>query len=403
MIKDYFILAFRNLRKRKLRSWLTMIGIFISIATIFILVALSFGLQDSVNEQFQALGTDKFFIQPKGQLGFTTSDAAQLTLEDVDVVEKVGGIKTVSYMTMGNAKIEFNDQKRYYIVAGLPVEDKERFDVLVEGVNLEPMDGRLIKRGDGHKVMLGSRYKEVFKKPINPGNKIELNDEEFRVVGILESVGNPQDDLNIYITYESFQELYNSSNRVDYIYVQINSNQEIADVSERVKQRLMDFRDVDEKTIDFTILTPEQLLESFQNILIVITIFLLGVAGISLVVGGIGIANTMYTSVLERTKEIGIMKAIGARNSEIISIFVIEAGLLGLVGGIGGVLLGILASKIIEYIARTSLGSGFLSIGIPTWLVIACLVFAFLAGTISGAWPSYQASKIRPTEALRYE
>ncbi len=185
--------------------------------------------------------------------------------------------------------------------------------------------------------------------------------------------------------------------------VQIEEGEDILQIADRVERRLRSSREVTEKTQDFTILTPEQLLESFGTILNIITSFLGGIAAISLVVGGIGIANTMYTSVLERRKEIGVMKAIGAKNSDITSIFLIESGVLGLIGGLIGVILGILAGKIIEFIAINQLGTNLLTIATPTWLIVTCLAFAFLAGAISGTLPAIQASKIKPTEALRYE
>ena len=144
-------------------------------------------------------------------------------------------------------------------------------------------------------------------------------------------------------------------------------------------------------------------MESFGVILNIITAFLIGVAAISLLVGGIGIANTMYTSVLERTKEIGVMKSVGAKNSDITLIFLIESGLLGLVGGIIGIALGIAIGQFVEYIAINQLATTLLRVSTPAWLVVSCLLFAFLAGATSGTLPALRAAKIKPTDALRYE
>ena len=165
----------------------------------------------------------------------------------------------------------------------------------------------------------------------------------------------------------------------------------------------MNYRDVDEKTIDFSILTPEELLRSFGTILNIITAFLLGVAGISLLVGAIGIANTMYTSVLERTKEIGVMKAIGAKNSDILYIFMIESGILGVIGGAMGILVGIGVGKIIDYIAVNQLQTNLLKVATPWYLIVGCLLFAFIIGSLSGLMPAKQASKLKPADTLRYE
>jgi putative ABC transport system permease protein len=160
---------------------------------------------------------------------------------------------------------------------------------------------------------------------------------------------------------------------------------------------------VTDKTIDFTILTPEELLATFGIILNIITAFLAGIAAISLLVGSIGIANTMYTSVLERTKEIGTMKAIGARNSDIMLIFLIEAGLLGAIGGVMGILLGMGISKLIEFIVLNILGSNLLKVQFNIYLIVGSFAFSFLIGAFSGLFPARQASRLNPVDALRYE
>lgn len=403
MISDYFTLAFRNIRKRKLRSWLTLVGIFISIATIFVLIALSLGLQGAVEEQFRLLGTDKFFIQPRGQLaGPGTGGAVELTQDDLDVVEKVTGVKELSPWTGASAKIEFNDEVRYVTVVGI---DLETSDLFMETGAYKAEEGRVLKEGDQEDIMIGSQFKHnnLFKKPVTAGDKILINDHEFDVKGILNPIGNPGDDRLIYMSMEDFRPLFGIPERIDTIVVQVESGEDVQEVAEKTEKKLRSSRDVTEKTQDFTILTPEELLESFGTILNIITGFLLGVAGISLIVGGIGIANTMYTSVVERRKEIGVMKAVGAKNSDIILIFLIESGLLGLVGGIIGVILGIAIGKGIEYIAINQLGTTLLAVSFPVWLIVGCLAFAFLAGALSGTLPAMQASRVKPTEALRYE
>jgi len=406
MIQDYFIFAVKIIRKRKLRSWLTVVGIVIAVATIFILLSLSLGLQEAVNEQFRTIGIDKFFIQPRGQLGAPgTGGAVQLTTDDVETIKKVSGIKGVTFMTAGNAKIEFNNRARYYIVAGIPLDDEKSYQTLVEAAGWKIDEGELLKKGDKDEIVIGSLYKKgnLFGRNIVLGNKISINNKDFRVKGILKSVGNPGDDQNIFMSYEVFKEFFNSSKRVDAIYVQIKPGEDLDNVASETKKQLMKSRDVTEKTIDFSILTPEELLATFGTILNILTAFLGGVAAISLLVGGIGIANTMYTSVLERTKEIGTMKAIGARNSDILLIFVIEAGLLGIIGGIIGVGLGIGVSKLIEYIVAVQLNTSILKASLSPWLIIGCLFFAFVVGAVSGFFPARQASKLNPTEALRYE
>jgi len=405
MKKEYISLAVKNLRKRKLRSWLTMLGIFISIATIFVLITLSLGLKDAVNEQFRSLGTDKFFITPKGQLGAPgTGGAVQLTIEDVNVIEKVSGIKSVSYMVMGSAKVVFNDQTRYVYAIGLPLDNTAVFESLFESMDLKITQGKIFEQNDKGVVMTGSLYAEnVFSKPVKPKDRIIINDKEFVVKGILSALGNPSDDKNIYMALDDFKELYNSQDRVDQIIVQIESGENLKEIAAKVEKKLNTFRNVNTKTEDYSILTPEELLKSFDVILNIITAFLLGVSAISLLVGGIGIANTMYTSVLERTKEIGVMKSIGAKNSDVLWIFLIESGLLGLAGGVIGIILGFGISKIIEFIAVNQFNTSLLKVSFNLWLVLFCLSFSFLVGALSGILPAYRASKTNTVDALRYE
>lgn len=402
MITDYFKLAMRNLQKRKLRTWLTMIGIFISIATIFMLVSLSLGLQNAVEEQFEVLGADKFFVQPAtGFLGPPGSvGGVILTEEDVETLKNVRGVKQVAYYIAGNAKVEFNDVIRYHLVWGTTTDT----NLYIETGNLEVEEGRFLNEKDSG-VVLGNHHKtkNLFGKPISVGNKITMNDQDFKVRGIMEVIGNPDDDRIILMDMDSAREFFDVPERVDWIVVQVDEGEDIGEVSERAEDKLMKTRDVTEDTQDFSILAPEELLGSFQNILNIVTAFLAGVAAISLIVGGVGIANTMYTSVIERTNEIGVMKAIGAKNKDILMVFLIESGLLGLVGAIIGVGLGFSVSKGIEFIAINQLGTTLLQAASPIWLVLVSLGFGFIIGAISGTLPALQASKTNVVDALRYE
>tara|TARA_B100000315_G_scaffold250200_1_gene282615 strand:+ start:551 stop:1765 length:1215 start_codon:yes stop_codon:yes gene_type:complete len=404
MIKDYFILATRNLRKRKMRSFLTLMGIFISIATVFMLVSLSLGLQGAVEEEFRALGTDKVFIQSKtGFLGPPgSSSGVFLTEDDVDTVSKVRGIKDYSYFVAGNAKVEFKGQTNYLLVWGMPADNQE---VYLEVGAFEAEEGRLLEKGDKDAIVIGWFYpqEKVFKKQVRVGNKLEINGHDLKVKGTLERIGNPDDDKAIMMNIDTFREIFDIPTKVDVIIVQIKEGEDLNEVSDRIEDKLRKARGVTEKTQDFSIIKPEELLESFGNVLNIITAFLASIAAISLLVGGIGIANTMYTSVLERTREIGVMKAVGARNKDIRNIFLIESGLLGLIGGIIGVLLGYGVSKSIEYISINQLNTTLLQAAAPSYLIFGCLAFGFLIGAISGTLPAMHASKINVVEALRYE
>ncbi len=403
MISDYTLLAWRNVKKRKVRAWLTMIGIIISIATIFILISVSLGLRAAVTEQFRALGTDKFFIQPKGQLaGPGTSTASFLTDSDIEIIEKVSGIKDLSYFTVQPVKIEFADQVRFFSAIGIP---KDHARVFEELGSYKPDEGRLIKYENSGEIMVGSDYKynDLYRKPVHVGDTLLLNENPFKVKGILKPIGNPGDDRLVYMSLENFRILFPQKKDIDQVMVQVADSEQLELIADRVDRRLQQSRDVNEKTKDFTILLPQEILGSFGAILNILTSFLIGVAAISLLVGGIGIANTMYTSVLERTKEIGTMKAVGAQNKDILLIFLIESGMLGLTGGLIGVFIGIGVSESIEYIAINQLGTTLLQTSTPTSLILGCLAFASLVGAMSGIWPAWKASRLNTVDALRYE
>ncbi len=403
MIADFFTLSYRNLRKRSIRSFLTLLGILIAVTTIFVLISVSLGLERAVEEQFRLLGSDKIFIQPRGQIaGPGTGGAAMLTKKDVEVVKKTNGIREVSYWAAAAATLEHGDETRFINVVGI---DLESSDLFIETGSYEAEEGRVLKKGDSQDIMIGSQYKNenFIKKQVRVGDTLLINGAPFDVKGILEPIGNPPDDRLIYMPEEAFRQLFGIRDRIDIVIAQIKPTEDIKTVAQRIEKELRESRGVSRRSIDFSILTPEEVLESFGTILNIVTAFLIGIAAISLFVGGIGIANTMYTSVLERTKEIGVMKAIGAKNQDIVVIFLIESGLLGLVGGSIGVILGIAISKSIEYYAVTQLNTKLLQAAMPLVLILGCLFFSFFIGALSGVWPAYRATKIKPVDALRYE
>lgn len=404
MLNDYFKIAWRNLKNRKMRSALTIIGIFVSIAILFLLVSLSLGLQDAVNNEFHQLGSDKFYISPENSLAAIGRELNNpLTTDDADSIENVRGVKSVGYTCLSKSKVEFGNEFRFYNVLASPLEDDEVIEMLTETSGAEPDKGRLLKKGDKRKAILGSEYSVIFKRPVEPGHKIKINGYEFRVIGIAKPQGISIKDTAVSIPYEDFTEIFDRGNSVDTIIVQIDEGIEMQSIFEDVKRTLRHFRNVERGDEDFTIINPQNLIDKLNIILNIITIFLLSVAGVSLIVGGIGIANTMYTSITERTKDIGIMKSIGAKNSDILKIFLVESGILGIMGGVIGIGVGYGLSQLIELLVKNSLRAGVFYAQNPWWLIIGALCFSFLVGTISGIFPSQKAAKINAVKALHYE
>jgi len=337
MIRDYFRYGITNLLKRRLRSWLTLLGIFIGIAAVVALISLGQGLTKYINDEFEKLGTNNIIIQPRGRFGPGSSGDVLLTEDDRKVIEKTAGVTSAAGGPLEVVELDFNDQKRFYFGFGMPLggDEGRLMEELFVGYEVEV--GRKLKKGDKFKVNLGHYFldHELFEKNIKLGDKILVNGKEFDVIGFYEIIGNPQDDTNVYIPRDTFPEIFSEdrAKEFDFIYAKAAQGVDPEIVRERIEKNLRSHRDVEEGKEDFLVQTSTELIASFLTVLTIVQIVLVGIAGISLIVGGIGIMNTMYTSVLERTKEIGIMKAIGARNKDVLLLFLIESGILGLVGG----------------------------------------------------------------------
>ncbi len=400
MNKQFFKLSFNNLKNRKLRSGLTLLGIVISVMVIFVLISLSLGLQNGIEQQFERMGRDKIFIYPTGIPG--VASASSLTLDDVDAIEKVNGVKLSFYATINTAEVSWKDKTRYLFTMGVPNDNKEVINLVQESFTIEVKDGNFFQKGESNKIVLGYKIPEVF-PGIGIGDKLSLNDKKYRVIGILETLGNDGDDKSLYISYDDSKELFGNGNNLDYLGIQIDDVDDMKKITSRIESKLDKLRDVDEETRDYVIQTPEDLLESFNSILSILTVFLVGIGGISIFVGAVGIANTMYTSVVERTKEIGIMKAIGAKNSSISIIFLIESGLLGLIGGLTGMMVGFGVSELVGFLALKLAGTTYLQPVYPISMLVSLIFFSILIGIVSGILPSKNASKTNIVDALRYE
>lgn len=405
MKKDYFILAFGNLKHRGLRSWLTILGIFIGIAAVVALISLGQGLENGIEKQFESLGKDKIIIEPKGMgpPGSSTSESLILTSEDLELIENVNGVDWVMGYLVKTGQARFKGESAIGFGIGVNPDEFER-SLNLQGVGIT--DGRILKEGDKFKVILGYDHsvdRKIWGRGIGIGEKIEIEGEEFKVAGIIEKIGNPFDDGALYVPKETLKEILNIGDEESQIVAKVIDGGDINEVAEKIKTELRKFRDEEKGQETFSILTSEQLLNSFKDILGIVQAVLVGIAIISLFVGGIGIMNTMYTSVLERTKEIGIMKAVGAKNSDILYIFLIESGCLGLVGGIIGIILGAGLAKGVEYVAINLLGTNLLQASIDIALIFGALIFSFLVGTLSGVFPAMRAAKLKPVDALRYE
>ncbi len=406
MILDLLKYSISNLWNRKLRSFLTILSILIGITAIFALISFGQGINKYMNDFAQEMGSDKVMMMPGG--GLTSAPGASNILytdDDLEFIKKIRGVDEITAMMITSGKIKFKDFKeKYPYIMGHATESSER--KLIEEMfgGIEIMEGRALKKGDGLKANLGYSYtipNRMFKKVIKVGDKIEINDIKVEVVGFYEEIGNPGDDSNVYLSKEGFKEIFEIED-YEYVYLRVSPDQDPSEIAEKINEKFRKRRGQKEGEEDFTVQTFEDVMAVFTNMITILNGVLVLIALISLVVAAVNITNTMYTSVLERTREIGIMKAIGSRNKQILKIFVIESGILGLLGGGFGVLLGYGIAKIGEFFAKSA-GLSMLRPAFPWWLIFGCLMFAFLVGAGAGTLPAIRASKQKPVDALRYE
>ena len=406
MIKDYFLMALDNLKHRGIRSWLTILGIFIGIAAVVSLISLGQGLQDAVTGQFKTLSGDNLIIQSSASASYLgppgTSAVRKLNEHDLDIINSVSGIELVIPRLIRSVKIEFNDIIKFKYIATLP-EDQQGIDYIYKTMDLKVSEGRLLKLGDKRKIVIGGNFigKDEFDKPVKLSSTLKIQNESFEVVGILSKTSNLEVNNAALILEDDFKRILDIGDEIDLILAKVVNKDKTEQVAEMIKKKMRKDRDEKEGEEDFSVQTPVKALESISLILNIINLVVTGIAIISLLIGGVGIANTMYTSVLERRRDIGIMKAVGSTNFEILKIFVVESGMLGFVGGIAGAIVGLAFAFGVTFGANAYLGQELLKVSISYPLLLLAILFSFLIGLISGLAPAFQASQLKPVEALR--
>jgi putative ABC transport system permease protein len=399
----YLKLAIKNSKHRGLRSWLTLLGIFIGIVTVISLITVGNGLKTAVNAQFGVESTQTITVQAGGlNYGAPGSGAVTpLTKDDAKAIERLSTVDVAIPRNIKLTQIEYNDQIEFSYATTI-VEGYEQ-DIYEIG-DLEAEKGRMLKTGDLGKVVLGYNFadgdKNGFDKDIGLGKSILIQGKSFRVIGIAKKKGSFILDNVVLIYDQDLNDLLNYGNEADLIGVRIKDPDLMDKTQEDIEKLLRNRRDVKEGEEDFEVSTPEAALGQVNSILTAIQIFIVLIASIAIFVGAIGIINTMATSVVERKKEIGIMKAIGAKNYHIFMQFFVESGLMGFIGGVLGVIFGLAIGYFGTQAINNFVGATTpVEINIP--LIVATLIGSFAIGSISGVYPAMIAAKQNPVEALR--
>jgi len=405
MLSDYFVLAFKNLKHRGIRSWLTLLGIFIGVTAVVALISLGNALQMAVASQFGVSDTEVITIQAGGISGSGppgTSVINPLTVDDLEAIEKLSSVKIAARQNIESGKLEYNDKVIFGYASNIPSGDAR--DLIYKQLEPDPVAGRYLKETDTKKVFLGYNFyvnKVGLGKAIVPGKKVLIQDESFEVIGILDKKGSLVYDNIVYMNDKDLEDLFGYGDIIDTIAVQPTDSKKIDETVEDIekvlrKRRNIGLRDDD----DFSVTTPEASMATVNSVLNGVQAFIVIVALISVFIGALGIVNTMTTSVLERKKEIGIMKAIGAKNEHVFFQFFVESGLLGLVGGLVGIIVGTFIGFAGVYGINNWLGAE-LGLNINFSLILFSLLGSFLIGAISGIVPSMKAANQNPVEALR--
>ncbi len=375
------------------------------IAAVVALVALSSGLEDTIAGEFKKMGADKIsLLSTMG--GIPSPFASELSANplseaELETVKKSRGVRNAAGVLISQGKVSYGTSDgRVLNVAGMPLDGgKELYE---ETVGLEVSRGSMFRKSDSKTAILGSLVaKSAFSREISLGDKIAILGNEFKVIGIAKELGDPQRDSRVFIPLGDAREVFSQPEIFSIIVAQAEVGAVPAAVAEEIKRKIRMQRHQKQGEEDFAVATSEQFLASLKSILGVVQAVLVGVAAISLLVGGLGIMNTMYTSVVERTREIGIMKAIGARNGDVAAVFLIESGLLGAVGGILGILFGVSFALIAQFAARQAIGSDLFSASISIELLAGAFLFSFAVGALSGALPAIGAARLKPVQALR--
>jgi len=403
-VMESFRISLRSINVNKMRSFLTMLGIIIGVCSVIMMVAISQGATSSVTNQIQSLGSNLLIVSPgqavQGNARMGAGSQDTLTLKDVNALKQASDVSGVAPDTTKNETVTHGNMSYSTTIEGTSADF-----VTVRNRQLE--QGRFFTdaemNANVNAAVLGSDVVTNlfgYSKANVVGQTVNINGIPFTVIGVLQSQGSSastNNDDRIIIPITTGMDRIFGSASVRNIYVSASSADQMSQAQLNVETALRASHNLmPGASEDFQITNQSDVISTAQGVTSVMTTLLAGTAAISLLVGGIGIMNIMLVSVTERTREIGIRKAIGATGGRILSQFLIEAVVLSVAGGIAGILFGVLGSKALAQFAHIATTIQISPIGYS-------FIFSLLVGVIFGVYPARKASRLNPIDALRYE
>lgn len=418
-MNNSFKQSIKSLKSNPVRTVLTTLGIVIGIATVIVVLSAGTGFRSLIDAQLQAWGTDTVFVETRvppttknransaasADISRATSAVAITSFKqrDLDDIKKIGNVVDAYGIVVGQAVMSYRDNAKSSIYYGVSSEmfliDKHSLDA-----------GRFFTKeedaGASQVAILGSNLaNNLFGQDDPIGKLVKVSNLNFLVIGVYESQGGAiagGADDTLYMPIKTAQKKLLGIDYLTVGVVQMKDSTLGDSTSEIIKQLMRDNHNItDPEKDDFTVTTQQQAMETFDTIFSGITILLIGIAGISLIVGGVGIMNIMYVIVTERTSEIGLKKALGASNEDILSEFLIESVLVTVLGGVMGIILGAFLGWLV-YIIATYIGLDWV-FSVPLYSIIIAVGVSGVIGISFGVLPARSASKMDPIEALRYE
>lgn len=382
-----------DFKRSKVRTFLTSLGILIGVFAVVMIISIGVGLKNYITGQFQDLGSNLIIVLPGSGFsqgfGAGLAGGAKFDERDLKSLQQIGDLQYAVPIFMKASQISYDSTEEFGYAMGT---SEEFFDLY----NLKPVAGELFTKADvqgrAKKVVLGGSIAEkLFDDPQNAvGRDVKIQNQRYEVIGVAEKKGDNEQDNSALMPYRTTYGSLNPDKFFFAIYVGVADENRVAQAKDQVEQELLRRYDED----DFDVSEQSELLDTINQIIGVVNIVLVAIGSISLIVGGVGIMNIMYASVTERTKEIGIRRAIGATKSDVLLQFMSQATLLSLFGGFGGLAI----ATVVVLIARQ-----FFPVEITPTAVIMAVGISSIIGIFFGVFPARRAANLSPIDAIRYE